>query len=73
MQQVKCSHTNGMPHDMLISYSVTDQFSYGGVSGRTWTNEMENDSDLDVDGIGLELVHVSDVLDYLGKPSDSPI
>ena len=28
---------------------------------------MENDSDLDVDGSGLELVHVSDVFDYLGK------
>ena len=28
---------------------------------------MENDFDLDVDGSGLGLVHVSDVLDYLGK------
>ena len=28
---------------------------------------MENDFDLDVDGSGLELVHVSDVLDYLGE------
>ena len=28
---------------------------------------MENYSDLDYEGSGLELVHVSDVLDYLGK------
>ena len=28
---------------------------------------MENDFDLDMDGSGLELVHVSDVLDYLGN------
>ena len=27
---------------------------------------MENYSDLDDEGSGLELVHVSDVLDYLG-------
>ena len=28
---------------------------------------MENNSDLDDEGSGLELVHVSDVLDYLGE------
>ena len=28
---------------------------------------MENDSDLDDEGSGLELMHVCDVLDYLGK------
>ena len=28
---------------------------------------MENYSDFDYEGSGLELVHVSDVLDYLGK------
>ena len=28
---------------------------------------MESYSDLDYEGSGLELVHVSDVLDYLGE------
>ena len=35
--------------------------------GRTKCSEMESYSDLDDEGSGLELVHVSDVLDYLGE------
>ena len=39
------------------------------VLGRTWESKMENYSDLDEDGSGLELklLHLSDVLDYLGE------
>ena len=37
--------------------------------GRTQGGDMDTDSfsDLDDEGSGLELVHVSDVLDYLGE------
>ena len=36
------------------------------VSGLFCKSEMDYYSDLDDEGSGLELVHVSDVLDYLG-------
>ena len=32
-----------------------------------WKTEMENNSDLYGEGSGLELLQVSDVLDYLGR------
>ena len=55
----------------IIQYSSYEsllyQFVYVIVRGRTWTIEMEYDADFYMDGSGLELVHVSDVLDYLGK------
>ena len=39
-------------------------FGFPGVLGN---RNMEDNSDLDDEGSGLELVHVSDVLDYLGE------
>ena len=55
-----------MIHDELRTKSVQDQLKCRSLRGSTWSSEMESDSDYYVEGSGLELVHVSEVLDYLG-------